>query len=244
MIIDKHAKQAEVKQQSVPPVQKDTQEEVFSDNGLIEAYKAIRKILEGIKEDPKADPNDESAPPLFKTVKLDNGQLSRIKNNLINREYGIGFPAAFIHFIDVYYNQGMSRVSEGKGVARIRYVLNKLNNSDDEVELEGLRVYQRIVAAIEENKASFPALVSRFQLQYWDQPLSHDDGLQEYWISYQIWFKDVSTMRYKDYVDTYVVCPPFTQHSDQNETANPEHLPDDKEPKFEDCAGFKDFKQN
>ena len=32
--------------------------------------------------------------------------------------------------------------------------------------------------------------------------------------------------------------PPFTQPSDQNEIANPDHLPNWKEPKFEDLVGF------
>ncbi len=54
---------------------------------MIESYKAVRKILESIKKDPK-DPN---SPPLFRTIKLDNGQLNRIKNNSANKEYGILF---------------------------------------------------------------------------------------------------------------------------------------------------------
>lgn len=83
--------------------------------------------------------------------------------------------------------------------------------------------------------------MSRFQLQYWDQPLSFDDGLQPYWIDYQIWFNDYTNYQYKNYVDVYASHPPFTQHSDQNEIANPDNLPDNKDRKFEDAVGFDDF---
>ncbi|WP_418821581.1 hypothetical protein [Phocaeicola plebeius] len=215
--------------------------EVVETNAMIEAYKAIRSILFEIRE----DPNDPESPPFFKTIKMDNGQLNRIKNSKKNEEYGIAFPAVLIHYIDVYYNQGTSRIAEGRGTMRIHYILNRMNNSDDgeEGELEGMAIYKRIIDAIESKKNTFPSLVSRFQLQYWDQPLSFDDSLQPYWIDYQIWFNDYTAYRYKNYVDAYVIHPPFTQHSDQNETANPDHLPDDKSVVFEDVAKFEDFSE-
>ncbi len=238
MIVDKHDKPIEpdkpVEVPVVPDPELDEIQELVEINPMIEAYKAVRKILESIKQDPK-DPN---SPPLFKTIKLDNGQLNRIKRNEHNKEYGILFPAVFIHYINIYYNVGASKIAEGKGTMRIHYVLNRLNNSDDEVECEGMAVYKRIVSAIEENKADFPALVSRFQLEYWDQPLTFDDALQPYWIDYQIWFQDYSGYAYKNYKDVYVTMPPFTQPSDQNEIANPDNLPNHSEPKFEDVAGF------
>ena len=240
MIVDKHSKpDIPVEPVDTPPQspeETDGIQEAVETNAMIGAYKAVRKILESIKK----DPNDPKSPPLFKTIKLDNGQLSRIKNNSHNLEYGIAFPAVFIHFIDVYYNVGTSMIAEGKGTMRIHYVLNRLNNSDDEVECEGLEVYKRIVAAIEAHKADFPALVSRFQLAYWDQPLTFDDALQPYWIDYQIWFQDYTAYAFKNYKDVYVTVPPFTQPSDQNEIANPDNMPNHESPKFEDVAGFED----
>ena len=238
MIVDKHKKQEiqveePVQSQELP---KTEIEEAVETNAMVAAYKAVKSILAGIK----VDPNNPNSQPLFKTIKLDNGQLARIKNNKHNKEYSIAFPAVFIHFIDVYYNVGAAKISEGKGVMRIHYILNRLNNSDDEFEAEGLEVYKQIVSEIEKNKSKFPSLVSRFQLQYWDQPLTFDDGLQPYWIDYQIWFNDYTAYRYKDYVDTYMIVPPFTQHSDQNEIANPDNLPNDTETKFEDTASFED----
>lgn len=209
-------------------------------NAIIGAYRAVRNILEGIRE----DPNDPDSPQFFKTIKLDNGQLSRIKNNSHNKEYGLVFPAVFIHFIDVYYNVGAGRIAEGKGTMRIHYVLNRLNNSDDGEagEEEGLVMFNRIIEAIEAHKKDFPQLVSRFQLQYWDQPLTFDDAVQPYWIDYQIWFTDYTTYMYKDYVDAYAVSPPFTNHSDQNETANPDNLPNETNPQFDEVASLSGVK--
>jgi hypothetical protein len=234
MIVDKKPIQPSEPEEVITPEVYDEVQEAVETNAMIETYKAVRKILESIKE----DPNDPDSPPLFKTIKLDNGQLTRIKHDEYNKEYGIVFPAVFIHFIDIYYNVGTSSIADGKGTMRIHYVLNRLNNSDDEVECEGLAVYKRIVAAIEAQKSSFPALVYRFQLQYWDQPLSFDDALQPYWIDYQIWFQDFTSYAYKNYKDVYVTVPPFTQPSDQNEIANPDHSPNFAEPKFEDVVGF------
>jgi hypothetical protein len=242
MIIDKYKPIRPSAPKEIPVVpdhESDEVQEVVETNAMVEAYKAVRKILESIPKDSK-DPN---SPPLFKTIKLDNGQLNRIKYNGNNQEYGIVFPAVFIHFINIYYNVGTSNIADGKGTMRIHYVLNRLNNSDDEVECEGLEVYKRIVAAIESKKSDFPALVYRFQLEYWDQPLTFDDALQPYWIDYQIWFQDFTSYAYKDYKDVYVTVPPFTQPSDQNEIANPDHIPNHEYPKFEDVAGFYDKKQ-
>ena len=242
MIIDKYKPIRPSAPKEIPVVpdhESDEVQEVVETNAMVEAYKAVRKILESIPKDSK-DPN---SPPLFKTIKLDNGQLNRIKYNGNNQEYGIVIPAVFFHVINISYHVGTSNIADGKGTMRIHYVLNRLNNSDDEVECEGLEVYKRIVAAIESKKSDFPALVYRFQLEYWDQPLTFDDALQPYWIDYQIWFQDFTSYAYKDYKDVYVTVPPFTQPSDQNEIANPDHIPNHEYPKFEDVAGFYDKKQ-
>lgn len=202
MIVDKHKP---VIEPSAP-----LEENVFNTNPMVEAYLAVKKILSDIHID-----NDPAKPLLFKTIKLDHGQLSRIKNKKENSEFALGFPAVLIHFINVYYNVGQMQISEGKGTMRIHYILNTLNNSDDDKELEGFKVYEQINSAIQARKNEFPALVSRFQLAYWDQPLSFDEGLQPYWIDYDIWFKDYTNYIQKDFVDAYVVIPPFTDHSDQ-----------------------------
>ena len=235
MIVSKNKQttiQEETTQKAAPALT--TEQELVAMNPIVEAYKAVRTIL----SDLNVDENDDTSAPLFRTIKFDNGQLSRIKNNTHNLEAGIAFPAVFIHYINVYYNIGQSRIGEGKGTMRIHYVLNTLNNSDDEVELEGMRVYNRVVKAIESRKGEFPALVTRFQLQYWDQPLSFDDALQPYWIDYQIWFNDYSGYRYKDYVEKTLVIPPFTNHSDQDPSSNPDGHENHKTPTYDEVSGY------
>ncbi len=202
-------------------------------NPLIAAYNAVREILLTIRE----DENDPDSPPYFKTIKFDNGQLARVKGSKRNLEYPIVFPAVFIHFIDVNYNVGQSNIAEGKGSMRIHYVLNRLNNSDDVVETEVLEVFSRINTAIQDQKAKYPALSKRFQLAYWDQPLSFDDGLQPCWIEYDIHFNDYSAYTQRNYVERYVVIPPFTDHSDQLEEHRNGHE-DHNEPLYEDLPGF------
>ena len=84
MIVDKK-KQAEVHVQ-VDDVVNDnekpsvdlknlTEEEAVKVNALSEVYLALRSILEEIH----VNPDDENSPLLFHTIKLDNGQLTRIK---------------------------------------------------------------------------------------------------------------------------------------------------------------------
>lgn len=238
MIVEKKAKPIEeTQEETFKELELDPIAVAVASNPMIDSYLAVKKILQSITE----DPDDPTSPPYFKTIRIDNGQLSRIKGSKLNEEYGISFPAVFIHYINIYNNIGTSSITEGKGTMRIHYVLNRLDNSDDDGELEGFRMYKRIIAAIESKKNTFPPLVSRFQLAYWDQPLSFDDGLQPYWIDYQIWFKDYTNYMYKDFVNVYLTQPPFTQPSDQNEIANPDHIPNWTEPKFEDKASFEDF---
>lgn len=243
MIVDKSILDA-LTQEEVEDIQeqvKETQqskvttiEEAATLNAMCEVYLAVRKILEGIH----VDPDDENSPLLFKTIKIDNGQLVRIKHNEYNKEYALAFPACFIHFIDMYWNVGSYRINEGKGVLRLHYVLNRLNNGDDDVEMDGFRAFTLINDAINEHKAEFPALVNRFQLQYWDQPLTFDDGVQPYWIDYQIWFYDYTSYKMKDYVDRYVVIPPFTNHSDQEPECNTENHENHSEPTIEEAARY------
>lgn len=208
-------------------------EEQYEVNALVEAYLAVREILSGIKLN-----DDPNSPPLFKTIKLDNGQLSRIKHNKHNKQDNIAFPAVFIHFVNVYYNVGQSRISEGKATMRIHYVLNTLNIDDDIVEQQGLKVFNTINKAIQAGYRSFPALVNRFQLAYWEHPLTFDDGVQPYWIDYDIWFNEYSAYRYKDYVEKYIVIPPFTNHSDQLDENNQNNHEDHTDTDFDSVSGM------
>lgn len=238
MIVDKYKplEQEDVQaiQQAVNDSPISQEQELYTTNALCEVYRAVKNIL----GDLKLNENDPDSPPLFRTIKLNNGQLSRLKNNKWNKEYAIAFPAVFLHFINVYYLVQQSRIGEGRATMRIQYVLNRLNNSDTDHELEGYELFQRINAAIQDRKHEFPALTERFQLTYFDQPESFDDGLQPFWIDYEVWFSEYSSYRYKNYVDRYIVAPPFTNHSDQNQEYNTDGHDNHKSPTIEDAAGF------
>ena len=211
-----------------------TEQEAVTVNALCEVFKAIKDILSKmhtIEDDP-------SSPLLWKTIKLNNGQLNRIKNNKWNKEYALAFPAVFMHFINVRYLVSQSRIGEGRATMRIQYVLNNLNNSDDEVELDGFKMFNRINTAINSFKYGYPALLERFQLTYWDQPESFDDGVQPYWIDYEVWFKEYSSYIYKDWVERYIVVPPFTNHSDQLPESNQDNHEDHEEPTFDEASKF------
>lgn len=245
MIVDKK-KQADIQAQVADAVN-DTEEpsvdlknltveEAIKVNALAEVYLALRSILEGIH----INPDDDESPLLFHTIKLDNGQLTRIKTNEFNKEYAIGFPACFIHYINMNWLVGQSNVNAGRCTVRLHYVLNNLNNGDDDVELSGFRAYELINSAINANKDKFPALVNKFQLAYWDMPESFDDGVQPYWIDYEVAFNDYTSYRYKDYVERYIVMPPFTNHSDQEPENNQDGHGNHTEPTIEDAAKFDD----
>lgn len=214
----------------------ETEESIYTANALCEVFNSVKAILANMHEDEE----DESSPLLFKTIKLNNGQLSRIKNNKWNKEYALAFPAVFIHFINVRYLVSQSRIGEGRATLRLQYVLNTLNNSDEDVELQGYRLFNRINEAINKFKYGYPALLERFQLTYFDQPESFDDGLQPYWIDYEVWFREYSSYIYKDWVERYIVFPPFVNHSDQLPENNIDNHEDHKEPTIEEVAGFEE----
>lgn len=239
MIVDKN----KPKDQEVPEIPEDnttapagfqTEEELYEANPLSEIYKAVAGILKGLR----VDPNNPDSPPLFRTVKLNQGQLTRIKNNKHNLEYALAFPAAFVHLINVRWLVATSRIGEGRADLRICFVLNRLNVGDDEFQTEGYEVFQRIHNAMEANKSKLTPLSERCQLTYFDQVENFDDGLQQYWITYEVWFRNYGAYRYRNYVERTVVIPPFTNHSDQEPENNMDNHPDHEDPKFEDVAGF------
>lgn len=200
-------------------------------NPLEEVYLATRRVLEAVM-----DP-DTSTQKLFQTVKVDNGQFERIVRTKGNTEYAVAFPAAFIRFVNVRFLTSQQRIGEGRATMRIRYVLNDLNNSDDIVETRGFRVFHAINDAIQDAKDREPALNERCNLTYWDMLESLDNGVQPYWIDYEIWFRTASAFQYRNWVERYLVMPPFTDHKDAPEHDEDNHVKHES-PKFEEVAKY------
>lgn len=200
-------------------------------NPLEEVYLAARRVLESIMDPDNPDQK------LFQTVKVDNGQFERIVRTKGNTEYAIAFPAAFIRFVNVRFLTSQQRIGEGRATMRIRYVLNDLNNSDDIVETRGFRVFQTVNDAIQDAKSIEPALNERCNLTYWDMLESLDNGVQPYWIDYEIWFRTSSAFQYRNWVERYLVMPPFTDHSDAPEHDQDGHIKHST-PKFEEVAKY------
>ena len=200
-------------------------------NPLEEVYLATRRVLDNVM-----DP-DNPTQKLFQCVKVDNGQFERIVRTRGNTEYAIGLPAAFIRFVNVRFLTSQQRIGEGRAEMRIRYVLNDLNNSDDIVETRGFRVFHAINDAIQDAKSYEPALNERCNLTYWDMLESLDNGVQPYWIDYEIWFRTSSAFQYRNWVERYLVMPPFTDHADAPQHDKDNHIKHDT-PKIEDVATY------
>lgn len=227
MIKDKHPKQDDKIQ---TPTLESVPEEV-SENPFVNMYNAVRRAILTVRE----NPDDSASPPFFKTIAIDNGQFSRLIRSE-NFEYEVAFPAVFIHFVNVRYLVAQQRIGEGRATMRVRFILNTLNNSDPERECDPFIVFQRLNVAIQDAKNHEPALNERCNLTYFDMPLT-TNMLQAYWIDYEVWFREYSAWRYRDWVKRYLVMPPFTQHSDapQHDTENHgQH----STPTFDESSGF------
>lgn len=188
-----------------------TEPELVSENPFVEMYQAVKRAILTIKED--SDKTDSE--PFFKTIAIDTGQFQRILLQ-DNYEYDVAFPAIFIHFINVRYLVQQQRIGEGRATMRIRFILNTLNNQDVDKECEAFEVFQRVNVAIQDAKNHEPALNERCNLYYFDMPTT-SNMLQAYWVDYEVWFRETSAWKYRDWVKRYLVMPPFTNHDDASE---------------------------
>ena len=119
---------------------------------------------------------------------------------------------------------------------RIRFILNTLNNQDQERELDPFWIFQRINIAIQDAKNTEPALNERCNLTYFDMPTT-TNMLQAYWVDYEVWFRDSSAWRYKDWIQRYLVMPPFTDHPDAPERDEEGHG-SHKIPNYDEATKF------
>lgn len=182
--------------------------ESVEENALAEMYLAVKRAVLTIRE----DENDPDSPPFFRTVSLDNGQFNRIILSQ-NTETEIAFPAIFVHYTNVRYLVQQQRIGQGRAVLRVRFILNTLNNQDADAEVIPFQIFQKVNKAIQDAKNHEPSLSERCQLLYFDMPTT-TNMLQAYWIDYEVWFRETSAWKYRDWVERYVVIPPFTNHGD------------------------------
>ena len=201
-----------VPQEVLPPVA-----ELVEENALAEMYRAVKRAVLTIRE----NPNDIQSPPFFKTVAIDNGQFARLIRNDVT-ETEVAFPAIFIHYTNIRYLVQQQRIGQGRAVMRVRFILNTLNNQDPERECDPFYVFQNVNKAIQDAKDYEPSLTERCQLLYFDMPTT-TNMLQAYWIDYEVWFRETSAWKYRNWVERYVVMPPFTDHSDAPERDSEGH---------------------
>lgn len=231
MIKDKKTHLSPATGASTPPLPRVSVPEKVAENPFVNMFQAVRRAILTLRE----NPDDPGSAPLFKTIRVDTGQFSRIVRDT-NLETEIAFPAVFVHFVNVRYLVQQQRVGEGRATMRVRFILNTLNNSDPDRECEAFLVFQRLNMAIQDAKNHEPALNERCNLTYFDMPVTVN-MLQAYWIDYEVWFRESSAWKYRDWVERYVVMPPFTQHSDapQHDTGGHGFH---AEPSYEEVTGY------
>lgn len=206
--------------------------EEVGENALEEMYLAVKRAVLTIRE----KEGDGNSPPFFKTVAIDNGQFSRIILS-DNTEAETVFPAVFIHYTNVRYLVQQQRIGQGRAIMRVRFILNALNNRDPGVETFPFRVFQWVNKAIQDAKDYEPSLSERCQLLYFDMPTS-SNMLQAFWVDYEVWFREASAWKYRNWIERYVVIPPFTDHSDAPERDTHGHG-DHRKPRDRQAIGIK-----
>lgn len=206
--------------------------ELVAENPFVNMFNAVKRAILTVREDEE----NTASPPLFKTIMIDNGQFLRLIRD-DNLESEIAFPAIFVHFTNVRYLVQQQRIGEGRATMRVRFIMNTLNNQDIETECDPFIIFQRLNVAIQDAKDREPALNERCNLMFFDMPTT-TNMLQAYWIDYEVWFRESSAWKYRNWVKRYLVLPPFTNHSDQKPEHNEDHHEDHKKPTYNEISGF------
>lgn len=218
-----------------PPQEKPVKPIQVESNGPMDVLKAFKTILREVKWEYGVP----DSPAIFKTVQIDDGQYERIISPSGNKEETLGFPAAFFHFINWRYLVQQSRINEGRAELRIRFILNSLNVHEDDHDMDVYYVAERIHQTIQENISKYECLQERCQLEYIDPMESFNHGLQPCWMTYEIWFKQKNIWITRNKMYKKFVCPPFTNHADQDPTiegVNPDNHTNLDHPKTYDEA--------
>lgn len=212
--------------------------EAYEINPMEDALAAITEIL---TQNLLVDPNGkiyirkpgEALPedmfkPFFRTIQVENGQIDRLIHTKENTEDVIPLPAVFHHFIDMHWDVGAGTIGTCKAIYRMKVVLNNLDIDQYDTQMSEYRVAHAIINCFSLHTAKYSAFTQRFQLDYFDPMETWTKGIQYFWLQYQIYFRDYTTYAFRNYVERHVVCPPFTNHSDQlpesNEMGHEDHL--------------------
>lgn len=204
-------------------------------NGPIEVLNALKEILRNVTWEWGVP----GSPKIFQTVQIDDGQYERIISPSGNKEETLGFPAAFVHFIDWHYLVQQARINEGRATLRIRFIMNSLNVHEDGHDVDVYYVAERIHQTIQESVSKYDCLQERCQLQYIDPMESFNHGLQPCWMTYEIWFRQRNIWARRNLIYKKLVCPPFTNHADQDssiEGVNPDNHTNLEHPRHYDEA--------
>lgn len=248
MIVDKkNNKVISGNKSSATVIEKPVEQEVVAvpeqvaANGPMDVLKAMKEILRSVTW----EYGIPGSPKIFRTVQVSDGQYERIISPSGNMEETMGFPAAFIHFIEWRYLVQQSRINEGRATLRIKFILNRLNVHDEGYDMDVYYVAERIHQTIQENISNYPCLQERCQLEYIDPMESFDNGLQPCWMTYEIWFRQQNIWVTRNKIYKKFVCPPFTNHADQDtsiEGVNPDNHTNLDHPKeYDEATGYVDL---
>lgn len=242
MIVDKRNKQvvSDNKDSIFKQPETDNKEvfqvpEQVASNGPIDVLKAIIEILKSVTWEYGVP----DSPKIFRTVQVDDGQYERVIAPKGNKEETLGFPAAFVHFINWRYLVQQSRINEGRAELRIRFILNNIETHTNGTEFSVYYVAERINQTIQEMKGNYECLTERCQLEYIDPMESFDKSLQPCWLTYEIWFRQTNIWFLRNRTQRKVVFPPFANHADQDpnvEGVNPDNHNNLDHPKTYDEA--------
>lgn len=224
-----------------------TLEESYEINPMEDALAAVADILtkyllktpDGniyIKKSYETVPDDYK--PFFRTIQQEAGQIDRLINTKSNGEGVVPLPGIFHHFIDMHWDVGTSSIGQCKATYRMKVVLNNLDIETYDTQMFVYRMAHAIILCLNEHVSEYSAFVNRFQLDYFDIMETWTKGVQYFWLQYSIHFRDYSTYQFRNYVEKHVVCPPFTNHSDQQPESNEDNHEDHKEVTYDDASGF------
>lgn len=176
--------------------------------------------------------------PYFQTIQVENGQIDRLIHTRVNTEDVVPLPAIFHHFIDMHWDVGTGTIGACKAIYRMKVVLNNLDIDQYDTQMSMYRVAHSIINCLSLYTPKYSAFTQRFQLDYFDPMETWTKGIQYFWLQYQIHLRDYSTYAYRNYIERHVVCPPFTNHSDQLPENSDFGHADHTERKYDDASKY------